>query len=185
MLRHSTTHTPLASSEEALMPSSEWPTPEAIEAHLAALSKSCGWGPETADGYREDAADALTAAAKASPVIPAPPTDHIEWWDEPDTNSRWYRHVGCDTSGRWVVPLDDCPPPSSDTAECGHCCYVRPLQARGAEVKDLRGVEHRSVHRDDVVVITGAEYLRKSRLAGEAEAARQLGEALGEGEPDR
>jgi hypothetical protein len=35
------------------------------------------------------------------------------------------------------------------------------------KVKDLRGQEVRSVHRDDTVVITGAEYLRKTRWAQE------------------
>lgn len=29
-------------------------------------------------------------------------------------------------------------------------------------VKDLRGVRHREVHRDDSVIISGAEYLRKT-----------------------
>ena len=35
---------------------------------------------------------------------------------------------------------------------------------------DLRGVECRSVHRDDVVIVTGAEYLRKSRAWAERDA---------------
>lgn len=39
------------------------------------------------------------------------------------------------------------------------------------KLKDLRNVEHRYVHRDDAVIITGAEYLRKSRLANQAEFA--------------
>jgi len=37
------------------------------------------------------------------------------------------------------------------------------------DLKDLRGVQHRHVHRDDSVIITGAEYLRKSRAADKLE----------------
>lgn len=37
---------------------------------------------------------------------------------------------------------------------------------------DLRGAEHRSVRREDVVVITGAEYLRKGRSLIELAAER-------------
>lgn len=36
-------------------------------------------------------------------------------------------------------------------------------------LNDLRGASMRSVHRDDSVIITGAEYLRKSRITGEIE----------------
>lgn len=56
---------------------------------------------------------------------------HIEWWDDLGQNARHYRHIECDDgAGHWVVPLDDCPPLTDDTAECAHCCYVRPLSAR-------------------------------------------------------
>jgi len=59
---------------------------------------------------------------------------HIEWWDEPETNSMFYRHIGCDTPHhRWVTPLDDVPLPGEqgeETAECAHCCYVVPLRKR-------------------------------------------------------
>jgi hypothetical protein len=36
-----------------------------------------------------------------------------------------------------------------------------------SDLKDLRGCDNRSVHVDDDVIITGPEYLRKSRLANE------------------
>ena len=39
-------------------------------------------------------------------------------------------------------------------------------------VNDLRGVEHRRVHCDDAVVITGAEYLARRRRLAQLEAER-------------
>lgn len=128
------------------MPSSEWATPEAIEAATAEYDAGRRMGLDGTHCLRS----ALTAAAKASPVIPAPK---------------------CETCGGEGVA--QCGP--DELGDCPDC------HGTGvAEVKDLRGVEHRSVHRDDVVVITGAEYLRKSRLAGEAEAARQENALYGE-----
>lgn len=39
-------------------------------------------------------------------------------------------------------------------------------------LKDLRGVEYRSVHRDDALIISGAEYLRKGHALLNAEIDR-------------
>lgn len=75
--------------------------------------------------------DAILAALDASAQPES--SDYIEWWDEPEKNTRWYRHVGCDgRASRYMVPLDDCPPPG-ETAECANCCHVRPLRAVSAE----------------------------------------------------
>lgn len=57
-----------------------------------------------------------------------------------------------------------------------------PHDGRLVEVKDLRSQAVREVHRDDIVLITGAEYLRKSRLADQAEDERDA-EARGDVPP--
>jgi len=43
-------------------------------------------------------------------------------------------------------------------------------ETKEGKLKDLRGVQHRHVHRDDAVVISGAEYLSKGRRLDEAAA---------------
>jgi hypothetical protein len=47
--------------------------------------------------------------------------------------------------------------------------WIRERSRDATTLKDLRGADVRSVHRDDSVIITGAEYLRKSRLASALE----------------
>jgi superfamily II DNA or RNA helicase len=60
--------------------------------------------------------------------------DYIEWWQVPEQNETWYRHVGCDGSYfKYMAPMDDCPPPSGD-GECPNCIQIRPLRPRQLEV---------------------------------------------------
>lgn len=83
-----------------------------------------------AGNFPESLADArMPVLRKLAKVRPDDrPPDHIYWYDEPETNSRWYIHVGCDGGqSKYMVPLDDCLEPNLPDEECGHCCYVRPL----------------------------------------------------------
>jgi len=108
--------------------------------------------------------------ALASPGEPEGQRKRIEWWDEPDRNARYYRHVGCDEGNQhWVVPLDDCPAPTREDHECVRCALIVPLIARDAqpdhgpgepsedplieEPMDYRPIGHevRSALRDDAV----------------------------------
>lgn len=58
----------------------------------------------------------------------------IEWWDYPEKNARCYQHNGCDedsiNGGKWIVPLDDCPPLTEVDHECARCCLILPLKPR-------------------------------------------------------
>ena len=54
------------------------------------------------------------------------------------------------------------------------CMSGEPRTPDSEPLNDLRGVRHRAVHRDDAVVITGAEYMRLRR-------AMELVEDLAEG----
>lgn len=59
-------------------------------------------------------------------------TPFLTWYDEPESNSRWWTHYHCRDGGRarYFVPLDDCPPPEpGDTQECAECAGIYPVIA--------------------------------------------------------
>ena len=93
------------------------------------------------DGPRDDAYHAAKDAAwdrartvLASPGEPEGQFARIEWWDEPERNARYYRHIGCDEGDRhWIVPLDDCPAPTREDRECARCALIVPLVARDVQ----------------------------------------------------
>lgn len=75
--------------------------------------------------------------ARARAVVADVGDERIEWWDGPEKNARWYRHRGCDEGDApWLVPLDDCPPPTRADDECARCCMIFPLVARVAGCPD-------------------------------------------------
>jgi hypothetical protein len=87
------------------------------------------------DGYANAAlaavAEVASSALAASPGEPEGQPERIEWWDEPERNARYYRHIGCDEGDQhWIVPLDDCPAPTREDHECVRCALIVRLVAR-------------------------------------------------------